>query len=56
MERFVIMGSYDGVVEEIDSAKDEQEARYLTGEYQMAFTNKWSIWYEETGKTKSNRV
>jgi hypothetical protein len=39
-----IMGRYNGVTEELDTAKDQQEAEYLLGEYRLAFGAGWTIW------------
>ena len=41
---YVIKGKYqNGAWEEIDTAKDEQEANYLTKEYIIAFGTGWQI-------------
>ena len=41
---YKIMGKYHGTTEEIDTARDEQEADYLVGEYQMAYGKDWTVW------------
>lgn len=43
---FIIKGRYRGVTEELDSADTEFEAEYLVNEYQLAYGNDWSVWYE----------
>ena len=40
-----IMGKYrNSSAEEIDTAKNENDAEYLVGEYLMAFGSGWRIW------------
>lgn len=49
-ERFEIWGDCEsqGIEKEIvDHAPDEETARYLVGEYTMAFHN-WDIWFRDT--------
>lgn len=41
-----IMGNRGRNTEEIDHADDEKTARYLKGEYQMAFGSDWHVWVE----------
>lgn len=40
---FVIMGTYNGRTEEIDTAETAREARRLVSEYAMAFGAGWSF-------------
>ena len=44
--RFRIMGTYQGETEEIDTADNKEEARYLVAEYRLAFGADWRIWAE----------
>ncbi len=44
---FEIVGVYDGTEEVVDTAEDLTEARYLVGEYQMAFGSDWRIYHRE---------
>lgn len=46
-QHYRIMGIYQGRTEEIDTAKSEEDALYLAGEYQIAFGRDWSIWAEK---------
>lgn len=46
---FQIMGSYQGEVEEIDTAESETEALELVGEYRLAFGQGWTVWYKPEG-------
>lgn len=41
-----IMGNYRNSTEEIDNADDEGTARYLQGEYQLAYGSDWQVWVE----------
>ena len=40
---FRIMGTYQGEVEQIDTAETLQDANYLVGEYMLAFGHGWAI-------------
>ncbi len=42
--RYAIMGAYRGEREEIDSADTIESARYLLGEYRMAYGADWRLW------------
>ena len=42
---YLILGTYRGQTEEIDTADTLQEACYLAREYQMAFGPSWSVSY-----------
>ncbi len=43
-----IFGSYKGgIKEEIDTAKDAKEARFLTREYCLAYGPEWTIHWTE---------
>lgn len=44
--KFRIIGKYGASSEEIDTAKDLQEANYLVGEYQLAYGKDWQVWHE----------
>ena len=41
--RWIIIGTYRGNTEEIDSAPTMQEAIILMREYKMAFGSEWNI-------------
>ncbi len=44
---FAIWGQYQGgEAEEIDTAADRKEARYLIGEYRLAFGAGWVLWMQ----------
>ena len=43
-----IMGRYNGVTEELDTANNENSAEYLVNEYRIAFGTGWHIWTEDT--------
>lgn len=46
--RFRIMGQYNSrPQEELDTAETESGAKYLMGEYRLAFGAGWRIWIEE---------
>ena len=49
---YTIWGKYQGEKEEIDTADDVTTAKYLVGEYRMAYGAGWSIWYTRTRGTK----
>lgn len=40
--------------EEIDTAEDTKEARYLIGEYQLAFGPGWSFWTKKVREPKED--
>lgn len=40
---FSIWGCYKGKWEKLDSANDSDSARYLAGEYSLAFGKDWEI-------------
>lgn len=42
-----IMGRYQGITEELDTANNESSAEYLINEYRMAFGSEWHIWQED---------
>ncbi len=46
---WTIYGAYEHKpsVEVIDHADDEDTARYLVGEYQLAFGSDWDVWCTE---------
>jgi hypothetical protein len=45
MSNYKIVGIYNGKRETIDTAGDLVEAKYLVGEYQLAFGNDWLVYY-----------
>jgi len=50
-EEYSILASYKGnEPEEVDSAEDEKEARYLENEYAIAFGPNFKIWIENGGQ------
>lgn len=42
---YKIMGKSKFGTEEIDTADDLESAKYLVGEYRIAFGAGWTIWY-----------
>lgn len=38
-----ILGTYRGNTEEIDTADTRREAKYLQGEYQLAYGSEWTV-------------
>ncbi len=44
---YEILGKYQGETEVIDQAETLQEAKYLVGEYQLAYGNQWRVWYRK---------
>jgi hypothetical protein len=42
---YKIIGVYKGKKETIDNAETPEEARYLVGEYQLAFGNQWRVYH-----------
>lgn len=49
VKRYIIMGSYNGLAEEIDECDCPIEMRRLVLEYQLAFEPGWKVWGEEQG-------
>lgn len=45
---FRIMGSYRGVVEELDDTECRKEAEKLAREYRVAFGESWRVWVEDS--------
>jgi hypothetical protein len=45
---FDIIGVYRGESEVIDSADDRETARYLVGEYQLAYGSGWRVFYRRS--------
>ena len=43
---FQIVGCYDGMEEELDTADTKREAERLAREYLMAFRDGWAIWVQ----------
>jgi hypothetical protein len=39
-----IWGKYRDKVEKIDSTTSQRDARYLVGEYRMAYGQEWIVW------------
>jgi hypothetical protein len=48
---FVIIGRYRGKAEVIDHADDLQQARYLVGEYALAYGSEWAVSYRRKRKS-----
>jgi hypothetical protein len=40
-----IVGVYRGEKEVVDHAEDRTTAKYLVGEYQLAYGNEWRVYY-----------
>ncbi len=40
---YLIIGTYQGETEEVDSADTKEEAQYLLGEYRLAFGPDWYL-------------
>jgi hypothetical protein len=45
---WIIMGRSQYGTEEIDSAETLKDARYLAGEYRLAFGVGWTIWIKRS--------
>lgn len=43
-----IMGTYRGKTEIVDRATGLQSARYLLGEYRLAFGPSWKLWIADS--------
>ena len=54
MTNYLIMGEYRNETEELDSAEDVQEADFLVGEYRIAFSKNWHIWWEGNNAKRTN--
>lgn len=51
MNRYIILASYlRAPPEKIDTAQDEETAKYLVEEYQLAYGGGWKITYEDKAK------
>jgi hypothetical protein len=48
MKTYKIMAKSKYGKEEVDTAEGEKTARYLIGEYRMAFGIGWEIWAEDS--------
>lgn len=45
--KFIIMARMPGQpAEEVDEADDLKEAKYLVGEYRIAYGPQWTVWYK----------
>lgn len=48
-----IMGKFEGTTEELDTADNDNSAKYLLAEYRMAFGPGWQIWQENDNDTET---
>ena len=46
---YEIIGEFQGHEEELDTARDEEDAKRKVAALKLAYGNQWSIWYQESG-------
>jgi hypothetical protein len=57
MAEIKIWGKYQNhAKEELDTAKDVKDAKYLVGEYRLAFGSGWTIWADLPDEQKTEQL